>query len=224
MSLARDDDQQPGRIADRRMEARYDGDLDGTFALSGEGRSADGAVLVFACRVTSISARAISLTAPAKGAVGEHIWVDVKGFGIVRGEVERHLDEGFVLHVTGTAELRRKLGNWVSLLRRRGGLTSSEQRGHIRSRPRDPRTMVRLPDDRLVRGLVRNISRSGAAISADCMLQPGDRVVVGRVPARVVRHLDVGFAVKFEQVLGAAEVDALATGFGDPPEITLQAG
>jgi hypothetical protein len=224
LSPARGQGERVERILDRREEVRYEGDLDGSFALSGEARGSSASVMVFACRITSISAKAISITAPAKGTVGEQLWVDVRGFGIIRGEVERHLDEGFVLAVVGNTELRRKLETWVALLRRRGGRVSGEQRGHMRIRPRDPRTMVRLPDGSLVRGMVSNISRSGAAISADCMLNPGDRVVVGKVPAKVVRQLEVGFAVSIEDVLEAAAVDRLVTGFQGAPEITLQAG
>jgi hypothetical protein len=224
MPLSRDHGERVERTLDRRAEVRYEGDLDGSFALSGEERGSGASVMVFACRVTSISAQAISVTAPAKGAVGSQIWVDVRGFGIVRGEIERHLDEGFVLKVIGNAEVRRKLGAWVALLRRRGGRISAEKREHMRTRPRDPRTMVRLPDGNLVRGLVSNISRSGAAISADCVLAPGDRIVVGEVPAQVVRRLEIGFAVAFEVVLEAAAVDQLVTGFHGAPAITREAG
>ncbi|HET8726112.1 MAG TPA: PilZ domain-containing protein [Alphaproteobacteria bacterium] len=222
MTFAGDFDRGVERILDRREEVRYEGGVDGSFALSGQGRS--GGVLVFACRINSISAKSIVLTAPAKGSVGEQIWVDVRGFGIVRGEIDHHLDEGFVLRVIGSGDFQRKLGAWVNLMRRRGGRVSSDKRAHMRAQPRDPRTMVRLPYGELVRGLVSNVSRSGAAISADCTVEPGDEVIVGLVPARVVRRLEVGFAVAFDEVLEAAVVDRLVTGFRDTPILDRDAG
>lgn len=41
------------------------------------------------------------------------------------------------------------------------------------------------------------MSRSGAALSADIQPDPGTPLAVGRVVARVVRWLEVGFAVQF---------------------------
>jgi hypothetical protein len=155
------------------------------------------------------------LTAATRGQVGEHLWVQVDGFGILRGEIVRLTEDGFVMTLVGGEEQRNKLNAWVIWLRRRGGRMSGDQREHVRTRPHDPRTTLTFVDGKVLRGLVTNISRSGAAISADVTPPPGTELVVGKVAARVVRHLEVGFAVEFASVLQAADADSLVTGF-DP--------
>ncbi|WP_421759735.1 PilZ domain-containing protein [Devosia sp.] len=176
----------------------------------------------FACRITSISASGLVLVAPVQGQIGEAVLVDVEGYGIVRCEVQQLREDGFVCRTLLTDDQIRRLDTWVGWLRRRGGRISGDKRGHMRLKPRDARTTLTLSDGTAVRGLVTDLSRSGAAVSTDCMLEMGSLVVVGHVPARVVRALAVGFAVEFERVLEAKEADTLVTGF-EPMAVTIAA-
>ena len=65
------------------------------------------------------------------------------------------------------------------------------------------------------RALVIDLSSSGAAISVDYKPQIGEPLALGTALCRVVRQLDVGFAVQFltpidRDEVEAADIDALA--------------
>lgn len=63
--------------------------------------------------------------------------------------------------------------------------------------PRDPRSTILFADGTRLPCLIIDMSRSGAALSADVQPDLGTPLAVGRVVARVVRWLEVGFAVQF---------------------------
>jgi hypothetical protein len=63
--------------------------------------------------------------------------------------------------------------------------------------PREPRSAVVLGNGDVLPCLVIDISASGAAVSADLDPQLGEPLAIGRVVGRVVRKLEVGFAVQF---------------------------
>ena len=52
-----------------------------------------------------------------------------------------------------------------------------------------------------------DVSRSGAAVSADVPPVLGMKVMVGTVPGNVVRLLDVGFAVQFDEALATEVIE-----------------
>ena len=210
------------RAVERREDARYEGGLDGSFSLSG-GR-ADRGVRVFACRITSISANGMVVTAPVSTHEGESVLIDITGYGLVRGEVNRVREDGFICSVLLADGQRSKLATWIQWLRRHAGRVDGDKRGFIRTRPRDPRTTVGLVDGTVLRALITDLSRSGAALSADLVPEPGTALLVGRVPAKVVRALEVGFAVTFDRVLEAIEADTMVSGFEPAPQTSRLAG
>lgn len=197
------------RLAERRSEIRYDGGLDASFTHT----SRTGCVHVVRCRVESVAPSALVIAAPVHGALGEHLWVELEGFGLVRCEVEGTRDDGFVCRNLINDDARRRLSVWVSWLRRRAGRVTADHRTHQRLRPRDARTTVTLASGETLSALLTNVSRSGAAVDIACAVAIGDPVAVGRVPAHVVRVMEAGFAVAFDLVLAAADADRLVAGY-----------
>ena len=63
--------------------------------------------------------------------------------------------------------------------------------------PRDPRSAVVLSGGEVLPCLVIDMSASGIAVSADYEPSLGEPLAVGRMVGRVVRRLEVGFAVQF---------------------------
>ena len=61
--------------------------------------------------------------------------------------------------------------------------------------------------------MLRDVSRSGAALRSDRSLDQGMALTVGRVPATVSRNFEGGLAVAFDRVLEAEEADRLVAGF-----------
>lgn len=198
------------RAADRRAEIRYDGNIAASFTYTpGSG----GGVRAVNCTVVSLSPSAMVVTAPVHGAVGEHLWLELDGFGLVRCAIEQIREDGFVCQNLLNDDARRRLATWVSWLRRRGGRVAGDQREFMRLRPRDARTTVIFTDGSAADVLLSDVSRSGAAIASDRQVSIGDVIQIGRVPAHVVRIVEGGFAVAFDQVLDAADADRLVAGY-----------
>ncbi len=186
---------------DRRVHARFVGSINGCYRLASRThQAATGGVEVFACRVQAISTTAATLTAPVIGAVGESLVAHIYGLGILRGAIIRTTASGFAFEIAATDEERLWLGARIDWLKRQRVGTESNRRAHQRFIPRLSRTIVALEDGQSVPCLLIDISRSGAAVSADIDPAVGAKLVVGTVPGKVIRRLDVGFAVQFDDI------------------------
>jgi hypothetical protein len=154
-------------------------------------------VQIFACRLQSISVSRVVAAAPVPGSPGEKITVNFEPFGTLRGVVERHIDDGFVMEIDADDEDRQKLANKIEWYKKRTFAGLTDKRQHRRFMPREPRSAVVLGNGDVLPCLVMDISASGAAVSADLDPQLGEPLAIGRVVGRVVRKLEVGFAVQF---------------------------
>lgn len=183
---------QNGKIAD----VRFIGAVMGRYAL--ESRRARGrGVQVFACRLQSISPHMIVASAPVTGSIEEKITAHFQPFGTLRGQISRHIDGGFCIDIDSGTEERERLAGKIDWYKKRTFAGLSDKRQHKRFMPRDPRSVLLLPDGKLLPCLVIDISASGAAVSADVDPAIGSALAIGKVVARVVRQLEVGFAVQF---------------------------
>jgi hypothetical protein len=167
----------------------------GRYALASRMRLAG--VQIFACRLQSISVSRVVAAAPVPGSPGEKITVNYEPFGTLRGVVERHIDDGFVMEIDADDEDRQKLANKIEWYKKRTFAGLTDKRQHRRVMPREPRSAVVLGNGDVLPCLVIDISASGAAVSADLDPQLGEPLAIGRVVGRVVRKLEVGFAVQF---------------------------
>ncbi len=203
----------PVPIADRRLDARYVGPLNGSYTLSERNGAQGTGVEVFACRSQSISASAASVIAPAIGGIGEWLTARFDGLGIVRGSIIRHLSDGFAFGIVGSATQQLKLASKIEALMQRSIRVREDKRGYRRFQPRDPRSTLSLEDGRMLRCFVINISRSGAAVSAEYAPPVGAPVVIGTLACHVIRPLDVGFAVQFDAPQEAEGLEGMLTGY-----------
>ena len=203
--------------ADRLTDIRFVGSLDGCYTLSSRRDRAaaekDGTVDVFACRAISISPMAMTLTVPVAGVVGESLTTFFEGLGILRGRISRLFPDGFVFDIEASDQERTALANRILWLKRQHVREEENKREYKRIIPRDPRSTLALSDGRILKCQLINISRSGAALSADVTPRAGDVVVVGRVVGKVVRRLSVGFAVAFDHVQAKDEFERMLTGY-----------
>ena len=155
----------------------------------------------------------MTLTVPVAGAVGESLTTFFEGLGILRGRISRVFLDGFVFDIEASDQERMALANRILWLKRQHVREEENKREYKRIIPRDPRSTLALSDGRIVKCQLINISRSGAALSADVMPRAGEMVVVGRVLGKVVRRLSVGFAVVFDQVQAKDEFERMLTGY-----------
>ncbi|MCP8882352.1 PilZ domain-containing protein [Devosia sp. XJ19-1] len=190
-------------------DVRFIGALAGRYALPDRRRTPDDKVPVYACRLCSISTRMLVAVGPVVGKEGEVVSSHFNEFGILRGRITRRLASGFVTDLQLTDGEREKLGAKIEWHKKHVHAQVPDKREHRRIQPRDPRSLICLADGQRVPCFVVDVSRSGAAVSAHYWPDIGTPMALGRIVARVVRHLDVGFAVQFVQEQEFEELEAL---------------
>ena len=181
--------------AAKTAAVRFIGPVMGRYAL--ESRMRTGGVQIFACRLQSISTTQIVASAPVLGCLAEGITVNFEPFGTLRGQVVRHVDGGFGMEIDADPEDREKLASKIDWYKKRTFAGLTDKRKHRRFMPREPRSALILANGHVLPCLIIDMSASGAAVSADVDPPIGEPLAIGRVVARVVRRLEVGFAVRF---------------------------
>ncbi len=192
-----------GQNASQPADVRFIGALMGRYLLASR-RHRTECVQVFACRLQSISPQVMVASAPVPGEPGEGVSASFEPFGLVRGTVERLVDGGFSVSIGARDEERSLLARRIAWYKKRTFHGLGDKRDHKRVMPRDPRSLLVFGDGSVLDCLIIDMSRSGAAISADVQPPLGTPLAVGTVVGRVVRWLEVGFAVQF-----ATEQDAM---------------
>lgn len=166
-------------------------------------------VNVFACRLRSVSPTSFSAAAPVVGRIGDPITASFGPFGTLRGRIARHLTDGFAVDVEAGPVARDELAARIDAFRERVWTGVGDKRAEKRFMPSDPRSVIILEDRTVLPCLVVDYSASGAAVSADITPAFGQRMTIGQVAGRVVRLFDVAFALHFEDLQPADDIEAL---------------
>ena len=141
--------------------------------------------------------------------MGETVTAHFDEFGILRGKISRKLPSGFVMDLTLSDRERNKLGGKIIWQKKKVHEQVPDKREHKRVLPRDPRTILTLADGTQIPCFVIDISQSGAAVSADIWPGLGTPMALGKLVGRVVRYLDVGFALQFIQLQEMDQLEVL---------------
>ncbi len=190
-------------------DVRFIGALAGRYALPDRRKAADDKMPVYACRLCSISTRMLVAVGPVVGREGETISAHFEEFGILRGRITRRLPSGFVTDILLSDSERNKLGAKIEWHKKHVHAQVPDKREHRRIQPRDPRSVLTLSDGTSVPCFIIDISQSGAAISAHFWPEIGTPMAVGRLVGRVVRYLEVGFALQFIEVQKTDDLESL---------------
>nr|WP_184262612.1 PilZ domain-containing protein [Rhodopseudomonas rhenobacensis] len=151
----------------------------------------------FPCQVINMSPGGLAMLAPGIGNVGDRVIAYLDHIGRVEGKITRIIDNGFAMTVGATPRKRDKLAAQLTWLANRDILNLPEDRRHDRIVPRNPISILRLEDGSQQSCRIIDMSCSGAAIAAEFRPPLKSQVALGRVQARVVRHLEDGFALEF---------------------------
>ena len=189
-------------------DVRFIGAVGGRYVMP-ERREGSEKLPVYACRLCSISTRLAVIIGPVVANQGELVTAHFEAFGMVRGRVTRKLPSGFVLDLILSDDERDKLGAKIVWQRKRVYEQVPDKREHKRIQPRDPRTLITLGDGSRIPCFVIDISASGVAVSANIWPEVGTPMAVGKLVGRVVRYLDVGFALQFVQLQPFDELETL---------------
>lgn len=207
--------------ARRQDDIRYIGALTGCYALSERRESNADAVPVYACRLCSISPFQAVIVAPIIAQANETVAAHFKDFGLFHATVARATATGFVLDLNLDEEGREKLAAKIRWKKNNVLSHIPDKREFPRLLPRHPRTVLILADGTRVPCFVIDISQSGAAVSAAVLPGKGTPLAIGQLVGRVVRRLDIGFAMEFTRV---QPLDGLEQRMVAPPGVAVHAG
>jgi hypothetical protein len=154
----------------------------------------------FPCQVVDMSPGSMALVAPVAGKVGERVIAYIDHVGRLEGKIARVYQNGFATTIAATARKRDKLAAQLTWLSNRDILNLPEDRRHGRMVPRQPMTQIILPNGINITCRIIDFSLSGTAIATDQRPPIGALITIGKVPGRVVRHLEDGFAVEFTRL------------------------
>ncbi len=87
-----------------------------------------------------------------------------------------------------------------------------EDRRHERIIPQNSRTTVTMPNGTTLTCRIVDMSLSGASVASQVTPAVGTTITVGKVQARVVRHIEGGFAVEFARMQHPDSLEESVTG------------
>ena len=177
---------------ERRRHQRVRVDLAGRYMLADRRE--------FACQVINMSPGGMALIAPVSGNIGERVIAYVDHLGRLEGRIARHLQNGFAMTISATPRKRDKLAAQLTWLANRHILNLPEDRRHGRFVPRVVVARLVMPNGTHMGVRIIDISLSGAGIATSQRPEIGSYVMLGRIPGRVVRHLEEGFAMEFTRL------------------------
>jgi hypothetical protein len=162
----------------------------------------------FPCQTINMSPGGAALSTAMPPRAGEHVVAYIDHIGRVEGRCTRVFENGFAMTISATLRRRDKLADQLTWFANRQNLGLPEDRRHKRIELRNPRSVLTLPDGSTVECRVVDVSLSGASIAARVKPPLGSPVKLGRTQARVVRHLDSGFAIEFSRLQNPETLEA----------------
>lgn len=183
-------------IVERRRNTRIVVSVPGTYMLA-DHRNSRGERRTYPCRAVNLAPETIALVAPVSGRLGERAFVTIDHLGKFKGSIIRLLDGGFVMSIVATDEERNKFAAKIDWFEQFKNFDIADQRADARFVPENPRSRIVFADGRSEECFVLDLSASGAAISAQTIPEIGNVLALATVVARVVRHFEGGFAVRF---------------------------
>ncbi len=161
----------------------------------------------YPCQTVDLSPGGVLLTGPVKGAIGERVIAYLDHLGRVEGQITRQTAQGFSMTISATVRKRDKIAAQLTWLANRKALGLPEDRRHDRITPKNPRAQLVFEDGSSFLVRLIDVSLSGAAISFDAKPEIGTPVRLGKVRARVVRHIEAGIALEFSHPLNEDTFD-----------------
>jgi hypothetical protein len=153
----------------------------------------------FPCQAINMSPGGLALIAPACGLKGQRVVAYLDHVGRIEGLVAQILPSGFSMTIAATQRKRDKLAVQLTWLANHHVLDMPEDRRHQRISDRDQTVALILADGAQEQCAIVDLTISGVAVVSRNRPSLGSTVRVGKGSARVVRHLDNGFAVEFSR-------------------------
>jgi len=154
----------------------------------------------FPFQVSQISPDGATVLTQAKAPEGIKIVAYIDEIGRVEANVIAEFDGGIALEFIATPTRRLRLEQklkWLS----ENDKDASNLRRHERFEPKETESHITLPDGRMYKTEVIDISVGGAAVKTDILPNLGTCVLLGKMHGRVVRYIEDGIAIEFLKLL-----------------------
>lgn len=153
----------------------------------------------YACEARCLTVDSAEIIAAKSGEIGEWIILYLDNLGILIARVEQPTLDGFGVSLHVTSERRERIRARIEW-HAGAAVEPVEQRASARVVPRDTEIEIHLASGRSLRGMIIDLSLSGAAVRslAATKVAVGDSVRLGKTNGTVVRRFDGGFAVRFQ--------------------------
>lgn len=155
------------------------------------------------CAVEDISPGNLSLRTERIARGGEKVIAYLDQIGRLEGIVTRTDQSGFALTIIASDRKREKLAAQLRWLNNRDHEGTIEDRRHDRIAPRNPMTVLHMPDNRQYKCRIIDLSLSGAAVEIDVKPALGTQVTLGTMRGNIVRHFEEGVAIEFASIQAA---------------------
>jgi hypothetical protein len=162
--------------------------LSGRFLLSSE--------YEFPCSASEASPGDIVIQAAAPAKLGDKIIAYLDTLGRIVGNVMKVYDSGFVMSIDASIPKRNRIAAQLMFIMNKN-LYHLEQRENIRITLVDKHITLYIPDMPAKVVPIIDISPTGIALISDIMPPINSEIMIGKTHARVVRHLNNGFAASF---------------------------
>ena len=178
--------------------ACFEGLLPGRYSLERAARE-DGSPRVFSCRAQKVSADEMLIEGPVCGAIGERVKAWIEHFDFLSGTIAHASERTMTVRFSLMPKARKKFASKIHWVRRHMAEGLTDLRSGTRAPMPNMKPVIILASGHIENCFIIDASSSGAAISADILLRPGTRLALGSIVGTVVREIETGFAMRFDQ-------------------------
>ena len=180
-------------VVERRAYPRFTVALHGVCSIAG----GDDAT----CSILDLSLGGAKLSCAVPAEVGASVSMLMPDVGLVAARVARIGEDGIGVAFTGSMAQRRRIQDYLVVVLKMRDDSAAEDRGFDRIVPLRRTVEVRRADARKHMARIKDVSRSGVALTTTVEMIVGDRIIVGSTSAEVVRVFEVGAGARFDTPL-----------------------
>ena len=136
---------------------------------------------------------------PVCGEIGERVKAWIEHFDFLSGTISHASDRTFTVRFNLMPKARVKFASKINWVRRHVIEGLPDLRCGKRLPMPNLKPVIILGSGHIENCFIIDASSSGAAISADMVLKPGTRLALGSIVGTVVREIETGFAMRFDE-------------------------
>lgn len=157
------------------------------------------------CEVLDMRPGELTVRVPGRTRAGDRILLSLPALGLVEGHVLRGTGDIYVVALASGRMLQAaRIEGYLEAVSRAPFADSREQRRHKRYVPLQRLVQIEAGHERSHIARIIDVSQSGVAVTCMATIYPEARVRVGSTKGKVVRVLEGGYAIAFDEALDDA--------------------